>query len=597
MARERAEIELQVVTPHGAPVTGAEVRLIGAGGAGEGIEAAPGAFRLRFPRRGDYQLVVEPKAGTTGLWHRPLRSTIFYVPGGERQVLALGGPEGTHARVEEAVGEGGRRMLRVTLDYVWFSHVGFPPTTGNRADILVDGEAGWGSVAEVIAGAQRSLRLCTWQYQPSMEILRPDPLAEPSAREANTIQRMLAERARAGVLVQLLLWDAPILPMPGPARRAAGTPDDGFEVLEEKNLTARPLLDGALAPYNRLLGDFQIGSFHQKVIVADGQIAFCGGMNMRQIDWDTRLHRLFDARRCRFGRPAAHRTRVQDGQARADYPPRHDFVARIEGPAVAHLEENFRQRWNRLLSIRAPYAHLATLVPAIGPVAPIEGGAAVQVVRTMPAPYDERGILDVYLRAIAAAERLIYIEDQYFRSTHVSNAIAEALRRNPRLRVLVVTTEAQANHPLMGAWSRACFDRIREVVPDFVLYSLRALGCDVRGRRCVEEIDNHGKLMMVDDVFVTVGSCNVNDRGFEYEGECNVAVVDPALCERLRLSLFRDYLGDDPRLGQGIESDVAVWVERAAQNAKEPPADGGHPFAVPFVPRPRRRPIFDRSVF
>jgi phosphatidylserine/phosphatidylglycerophosphate/cardiolipin synthase-like enzyme len=179
----------------------------------------------------------------------------------------------------------------------------------------------------------------------------------------------------------------------------------------------------------------------------------------------------------------------------------------------------------------------------------------------------------------------------------VSSAIAEAARKNPQLAVIAITSEAQANHPLTGAWSHACFARIREELPDFELYSLRVAARDCRGKRRIVEVDNHGKLLIVDDVFLMVGSCNVNDRGFEYEGECNLAVVDSELVGRARLSLFRDYLDHDPRLGQSIEGDVRTFREHAANNGKRVPGDDQHPFVVPFVPRPRDLPIFDHRVF
>ncbi|MDI1429847.1 phospholipase D-like domain-containing protein [Polyangium sorediatum] len=598
MPRERAELEVLVTTPHSAPVQGASVRLLGPRGAVVGQEVTPGRFRVVLPRRGDYELIVEPGASPFEL--RSLRTTLFLTPGKCGNVLAaMSGLEGVRSRVERVECAPGRSVAHVVLDYVWFSHLGYPPTLGNRVDVLVDGEDGWRAVAEALLAARRSIRVTTWVYEPELELLRPDPLAEPAEREAYTIQRILESRARASVLVQLLLWDPPVLPIPGEARRVALTASDGFEVLTEKNPTERPLFGARYPLGNRLLGEVQIGSFHQKTVVVDGRIGFCGGMNMRQNDWDTRHHRLFEPSRCRFTRPSAHRARVKEGLCVADHPPRHDFVARIEGPSVAHLEENFRERWNRLVERGAPHAERSTFVPPPDPAALPEapGRSAVQVVRTMPAPHAERGILDAYLRAIAAARRLLYIEDQYFRSTYVSDAIAEAARKNPRLAVLVLTSEAQANHPFSGAWSHACFERIREALPDFELYGLRCAGRDGRGKRRVQEIDHHGKLLLVDDVFVMVGSCNVNDRGFEYEGECNVAIVDPAFAATLRLGLFRDYLGGDPRLGKDIERDVEIFREHAARNAKGPPEGEPHPYLVPFAPRPRRSQIFDRSVF
>ena len=599
MTREGAEIDVEITTPHGAPVPSAAVRLVARGGVFSGREIAPGRSRVVLPGRGDYELLVEPSGGAQGLALRPLRAALFFDPGaGERELRALGGLGGTRSRIAQIRVEEGRRRVLVVLDYVWFTPAGMPPTLGNRVELLVDGEAGWGAVAEAMREARASIRLTTWSYQPSMELLRPDPLLDPAGREANTIHQRLAARAKAGVLVQLLLWDWPLLPLAAEARRAALTAGDMFEVLTEKNPTERPIFAaGRFDLPNRLFGELTIGSYHQKTVMIDGRVGFCGGMNMRENDWDTRLHRLFDPRRCRFARPAAFRRRVEGRLAPADHRPRHDFMARLEGPGVSHLEENFRQRWNGLVTRGAPYAEHASLVPAPVPSTQSAGDSAVQVVRTMPVPYEERGILDVYLRAIAAARKLVYIEDQFFRSTYVSEALAEATRKNPSLAVLVVTPEGQANHPITGSWSRACFERIRASVRDFELYSLRVACTDGRGKRRVEEVDMHGKLLLVDDELLMVGSCNVHDRGFEYEGECNLAVVDPALVSRVRLGLFEDYLGGDRRLGGGIAADVALFREHAANNARRPPACADHPYLVPFTPRSSKLGIFDRGVF
>lgn len=396
--------------------------------------------------------------------------------------------------------------------------------------------------------------------------------------------------------MQPFRWNPPLLPLHQETLAVARLGDEGFEVLVEKNPTQQHIFQERHGFSNLVVGGLPIGSYHQKTVVCDGRIGFCGGMNLKQNDWDTRLHRIFDPARCRFSRPRAFRLRVRDSAEPADHPPRHDFMARIEGPSVAHLEENFRQRWNRLMERGVPHAENSTPVPEPAPCREV-GSSAVQVVRTMPVPFEERGILDVWLRAIAAARQLIYVEDQYFRSVLVSEAIAAAIQKNPQLAVIAITSEAHANQPITGQWSRVCFDLIRAVRPDFELHALPVLGTDCRGNRCVIRVDNHGKLLIVDDVFLMVGSCNVNDRGLEYEGECNVAVVDREFVARARLDLFRDYLEADPRLGWSIEDDVRIFHEHAAANRNRLPTPHQHPFVVPFVPRPRNRMIFDRRVF
>lgn len=599
-------VELRVTTPHGAAVQGAFVRIAGPLGTLVGRERRPGRYRFRLSSRDSYEIVIDARTG--GFELQTFRAIVqFSAP--DEKCITFSGSSLSSVRATSVLGgeifsrnddrriKDRRQLFDVVLDYKWFTPIGFPPTLGNRVELLIDGEDGWGSVAHAIAEAEETIRIATWVYDPRMELLRPEPLSDPASRVPYTIHRMLGRRAAEGVLVQLLLWDPPLLPMPRETLAAARMGKDKFEVLSEKNPTQRHIFQERHELTNWFVGGLPIGSYHQKTVVVDGRIGFCGGMNLKQNDWDTRMHRIFDPARCRFSRPHTFRQRVRDSAEVADHPPRHDFMARIEGPSVAHLEENFRQRWNHLMSRGVLHAEHSTAVSAPVPPNRAVGSSAVQVVRTMPAPFAERGIRDVWLRAIAAAEHLIYVEDQYFRSVAISEAIAAALQKKPHLSVIAITSEAHANQPITGQWSRVCFDIIRAVRPDFELHALQVLGFDCRGNRCITRIDNHGKLLIVDDEFLMVGSCNVNDRGLEYEGECNVAVVDREFVTRARLDLFRDYLDRDPRLGWSLDDDVRIFHEHAAANRKRLSTPDQHPIVVPFVPRPRSRMIFDRRVF
>lgn len=295
------------------------------------------------------------------------------------------------------------------------------------------------------------------------------------------------------------------------------------------------------------------------------------------------MHRLFDALRCRFDRSGEQRSRVEAGELASDHLPRHDFIARVEGPAVGHLERNFQERWNYLVGLQVAWSEHASEVAEPPATPPIRGGVQVQVVRTMPEPFNERGILDVHLRALRTARRLIYIEDQYFLSTHISNAIADTVRAFPGIYVIAVTLRSQADDLFAGGWSREAFDRIARRLPGFTLYVLLAHGVDHEGRSQLVEVDNHAKLMIVDDLFLTVGSANINDRSFEFEGEINPAVVDPAQVKQARLDIWREHLADDPRLTGDIDADVAVWREHARDNlagltaaGQAPRSQGGH---------------------
>ncbi len=600
---ESGIVYIEVVTPHGLPVLGADVHLISGGVSSIGVEDEPGRYHATLQYGSDCLLTVQRYGKEGGFDHRTLRTPLFIRRQEDTHSVRTMQPRADERSKVLFLGEDrGILLLRVELDYLWFTPVGYPPTLHNEVEIIADGEQGWHSVSVALRAAKRHVHITTWIYQPTTELLRLEPLSDPEARVSYTVQSVLEELADSGVLVRLLLWDAPFLPMPREARRAARASSDHFEVMQEANESSLPLLKSDEWPlYNRILGEFQIGSHHQKTIVVDGEVGFCTGMNIKENDWDTSTHALFDARRCRFDRPASFRKSVQECREEADHKPRHDFTARVMGPAVQYLEANFRERWNRLIDRGAPYSESATLMDApLESATSIKGASQVQVIRTMPEPKAERGILDTYLRAIGAARRLVYIEDQYFRSSHVADALAEAVRAWPDLTLIVVTSRYQANAPVAGGWSWECYERIARRKPGFELYGLRVAAFRATGELVVEEVDNHAKLMIVDDMFVTVGSCNMNDRGFEFEGELNLAIVDAELAREVRLRVFRTHLADDARLTGVLENDVAVWREHAEQNRSYEPnilADPPRSSIFPFVPQPRERTVFGNQVF
>src|SRR5690606_33653921 len=66
--------------------------------------------------------------------------------------------------------EGARNRIVV---YDWFTRGKdrAPPRGDNLVDVLVDGEAGWGRVADDLERAEREIQIATWMCRPNMELL------------------------------------------------------------------------------------------------------------------------------------------------------------------------------------------------------------------------------------------------------------------------------------------------------------------------------------------------------------------------------------------------------------------------------------------
>jgi phosphatidylserine/phosphatidylglycerophosphate/cardiolipin synthase-like enzyme len=284
------------------------------------------------------------------------------------------------------------------------------------------------------------------------------------------------------------------------------------------------------------------GSHHQKLFVirhgahpAD-DVAFVGGIDLSHGRNDDEHHR---------GDPQA----IAIDHRYGPRPAWHDLQVEVHGPAIGDLEHTFRERWhdptpltrgpwNRHLVRRASQPRQPPALPPQAPDPPPDGPHAVQVLRTYPArrprypfaPDGERSIAHAYLKAFARARRLIYIEDQYLWSSDAANALADALRTQRRLRVVVVVPAFPDEDGRLSGPA----NRINQLK---VLARLRAAGGQRFAAYHLERTDGvpiyvHAKVCIVDDVWMTAGSDNVNRRSWTHDSELTVALLDSEIDER-----------------------------------------------------------------
>ncbi|MDQ2796755.1 MAG: phospholipase D family protein [Actinomycetota bacterium] len=373
------------------------------------------------------------------------------------------------------------------------------------------------------------------------------------------VSRVFAEAAARGVVVKGLIWRSHL---------------DRFAFSEQQN---RHLGEEIEAAGGECLLDMRVrtgGSHHQKFIVlrhlgrVELDVAFVGGIDLCHSRHDG-LNHHGDGQR----QPMA--------KVYGSRPPWHDIQLAVRGPAVGDVELVFRERWedpqplsrnpiNWLSQRIRGDDHSAGALPAQLSDPPACGNAAVQLLRTYPrrrpgypfAADGERSVARGYAKSVARARNLIYLEDQYLWSAEIVACFAQALRANAALRLIAVIPhhpdrDGRISRPLNLVGRQQALDELGSAGP---------------GRVAIYGIENHAgtpvyvhaKVCVIDDVWASVGSDNVNRRSWTHDSELTCAVVAPnatgpdadvdprTFARGLRLELSREHLdracGDDTDL-------------------------------------------------
>src|SRR5438270_4062427 len=454
----------------------------------------------------------------------------------------------------------------------WWAEGDTPVHHDSRVNYFIDGRSIMLTMCLHFLKARQYIYLADWGLTPTMEIVRgkdqragPDGSPEQQAllaelraaglEEADidfwcthtlSLQAVLEYAVSKGIEVKVLLWDS--LPLPG---LSYYKPKEAHEQLTQVGVTC--LLDDSA----RSIVHHPVESLHQKIGIMDGTHAFAGGFDPvielgGHFDhWDTSAHL--------FSSPL--RRNSEDPNPS----PWHDVHAHIEGPAAGDVEYNFRQRWNDLVE-RHSWDN-ALLLTEHPPAPPLESKSVVQIARTIPEhtysfqPLIVRGIAQLYAHALSNVQQFVYLENQYFWiHTYVGIDIPFLGKDNPEmernLRELTAALRRGASvgivlpdHPDPGrGYADEAIKRLREEAPEavkerrLVVFTLGTSTSKEDGEH-YRPIYVHAKVAIVDDLWSTVGSANLNNRGMRDDTEMNVVTLDAELARGLRMMLWAERLG------------------------------------------------------
>ena len=368
----------------------------------------------------------------------------------------------------------------------------------NRCALLIDGEAYFKAVRDAIGKARRSVFILGWDIDSGVRMVRGDSRDDAPAMLVDFILHTLKRRRELRVYV--LAWD--------------------FSMIFAMDREWPPIYSPRWRTHRRLRfsmdGKHPPGaSHHQKVVVVDDSVAFVGGIDLTRGRWDTQGH-IPD-----------HPERMDTNGAR--YQPYHDLQIVADGEVARALGELARQRWRRATG-RNPSSP-ATGNPGTDTwpagVEPDFLNVGVGIARTIFGHLEEpeaRENEKLYLDAIAAARRFIYIENQYFTSTSVGNALASRLREDDGPEVVIVQPRRKVGwleRSTMEVLRSRLFKILREAD---VHHRLGVFYPHVEGLDEEDIIVVHSKLLIVDDRLLRVGSANLSNRSMGLDTECDLCI-------------------------------------------------------------------------
>jgi len=358
-----------------------------------------------------------------------------------------------------------------------------PLVVGNRVVLLQDGPSTYATMFRLIAAARDSINMETY-------ILEDDDVGRRLADA-------LIAKQKAGVQVNLI----------HDAVGTLGTPKEYFQRLQ----------DGGVAvvnfnPVNPLAAKagWQVNQRdHRKLLVVDGTSAVLGGINISSVYSSS---------------PSAGSTSGSSigsrGGDQKEALPWRDTDLLVEGPVVAELQKLFFATWS---AQKEPTPAPRRYFPPLQPRGP-------EVVRAIGSSPDEpfSQIYVTLISAINSAESEILLTNAYFvPDPQLMQALIDAVKRGVDVKLIVPST---TDSSLVFHAGRSHYEQLLE--GGVKLYERRAALL-------------HAKTAVIDGVWSTVGSTNLDWRSFLHNQELTAVILGTDFGAKMRDAFARDLAASD----------------------------------------------------
>ena len=290
---------------------------------------------------------------------------------------------------------------------------------------------------------------------------------------ADQIVEAFVERCGAGVRVAILL----------DAHGSADVPDRYVHALRSANCAIVP----NFRPLRLWNHERTNKRNHRRIVVVDGRVGFTGGYGVDDT-WNG------------------------DGRTEGHW---RETNVRLEGPIVQRLQEAFLEHWREATGTLLGGADYFPYRPVEVKDLPVRA----QIVRSSPL-WDNHAMYPVFLQAIASARTSILISTPYLLpGEQLFAALVDAVQRGVAVRVLVPSmVQSSGVEHVTQALQREGFGVLLDGGIQLHEYAPALL---------------HTKMMIIDSVWATVGSTNLDNRSMAMNDELNVMFYDESIAKRL----------------------------------------------------------------
>jgi cardiolipin synthase len=356
---------------------------------------------------------------------------------------------------------------------------GNPLIIGNKAELLIDGPTTYQAMFEAIEKAKDHVNLETFIFEDDEDV-------------GKKFAELLIRKQQSGVQVNVIYDSGGSLT----------TPSAFFQNLKDKGINI--LEFNPVNPLKARKG-WQVNERdHRKLLVVDGEQAFLGGINISSVY----------SRGSLSGSKPSKDDEDEHGKNLKDIPWR-DTHVRITGPSVAEFQKLFIATWlqqkGEPLAIRKYFPELKH--------------TGKEVVRAIGSSPDDKynQMYVTLLSAFNSAETHLWITNAYFvPDPQMMDALKDAVKRGVDVRLLL---PGKSDSDLVWYASRSYYNELLK-----------------EGVKIYERNDAllHAKTALIDGVWSTIGSTNMDWRSFVHNYEVNAVILSAEFGDKMRVLYEKD---------------------------------------------------------